>query len=81
MTRKKSRWARFAARHETVLTGFLYSLELPMGIVAGFKFATDNYLVGGLLMGLTMLIEIGCAHNWIGAQTRQITKALTEAGP
>lgn len=47
-----------------------------MGIVAGFKFAANDYLLGSLLIGATMFIEILCAQKWIGTQTRQITKAL-----
>jgi len=74
--RKCSRWARVIGRHDTTLTGFLYSLELPLGIVAGFKFADNDYLLGSFLIGLTMFIEMVCAKNWIGTQTRQIAKAL-----
>lgn len=76
--KRKSRWNRFFGRHESVFTGFLYSLELPMGIVAGFKFAANDYIIGAILIGFTMIIEVACAHKWIGTQTRQITKALVE---
>lgn len=76
---KRSRWQRFLHRHETIVAGFLYSLELPLGIVAGFKFAANDFLVGGVLVAITMFIEVACASKWIGTQTRQITKALVNA--
>lgn len=57
----------------------LAALETPLGIVSGYRFAIGDWIVGSLLTGIIMAIEVTCATVWINAQAHEVTKRLVAA--
>lgn len=56
------------------LTAALYSLQVPLGVFAGFQLGEGHYLIGGVVTVAMMFIE-GCAVvTWMEAQTQELER-------
>ena len=58
--------------YKKYLTAGLYSVQVPIGVWAGFEFGKENYPLGIGLTALMMLIEGLAVVTWMDAQTKEI---------
>ena len=63
-----------------VATAILYPAQAPIGVWAGYELAISNWIMGGILTGLIMMMEFCAVCAWMDAQSSQTVDELKKRG-
>lgn len=58
--------------YQKYVTAVLYSVEVPLGVWAGFEFGATHYALGIIITIIMMIVEIAAVITWMNAQTIEI---------
>lgn len=58
--------------YQKYLTALLYSIEMPLGVWAGFEFGVLHYFFGVVIVIIMMVVKVAAVVTWMNAQAIEI---------